>query len=444
VLTLVGWPYGVVLGFLFVLGSVIGSFLNVCIYRIPNHEKFWDQLRGLVHPPSTCPKCQNRLLFRDNIPIFGWLKLRGRCRFCQNSIAMRYPLIELLNGLLFVVVYWFEVPYGWGVSITDSILYSENGPQIIDGIWSNAAWLHWRYAYHMVLIEALLVASFIDLDLRIIPDGSTLPAMVIGIIGGGALAKVFLVPVWFQSPSVQNQILISVPEAWHWPTVAWPAWITTYPYLHGLSVSLAGLVVGGGIVWAVRIVGHWVLRQEAMGFGDVVLMAMIGSFIGWQPVILVFFIAPMCALTVVAISFVFRRDREIPYGPYLSLATLILLLSWKHIWPVMGERVFHFGPLVFVLAFIMLLAMAVSLYFMQLVKRMLGIPLGTTPRYEWVEDWTSADQLTHHSGERIDVQQGQWKRPQWDGANSGRGLTHDQQWRNGSTGGFGGHWNRRP
>jgi len=75
---------------------------------------------------------------------------------------------------------------------------------------------------------------------------------------------------------------------------------------------------------------------------------------------------------------------------------------------------------------------------------MLGIPLYSAPRYEWVEEWTSADQLTHYAGERIDEQQGQWKLPQWDGATSGRGLTHDLQWRNGSTGGFSGQWNRRP
>lgn len=427
-LTFVGWPYGVVLGFLFVLGSVIGSFLNVCIYRIPTKDKFLDQLKALVHPPSTCPRCFNRLKLQDNIPIFGWIKLGGKCRFCQKSIAMRYPLIELLNGLLFVLVYWFEIPYGWGVSVTDSCNYAVNGPQIIADGLSVSGWLHWRYAYHMVLVEALLVASMIDLDLRIIPDGSTLPAMAVGFIGSAMLSQIFLVPVWFQSPSVQNQILTTIPEAWHWPTVAYPEWITAYPRLHGLSVSLAGFVVGGGIVWAVRIVGQFVLRQEAMGFGDVVLMAMIGSFVGWQPVVVVFFIAPMCALVVILISLMFRREGEIPYGPYLSLGTLILLLGWKQIWPVMGERIFHFGPLIIVLAAIMLISMVIGLYFTQLVKRMLGIPL-YGPDDDWIEEWTSADQLIHLAGESADPQQGQWKRSGWDGVSSGRGQSHEQQWR---------------
>ncbi|MDB4614049.1 prepilin peptidase [bacterium] len=429
-LTFVGWPYGVVLCFLFVLGSVIGSFLNVCIYRIPNHERFWDQLKGLVHPPSTCPKCQQRLLLRDNVPIFGWLKLRGKCRFCSNPIAARYPLIEFLNGALFVLVYWFEIPYGFGNGVADTCLYAANGPQIVAPIHGLATWLHWRYAFHMVLVEAMLVATFIDFDLKIIPDGCTLPAMVVGVLGGGALAQVFLVPVWFQSPAIQNQILLSVPDAWQWSNAAHPAWITVHPYLHGLSVSVAGLLVGGGIVWAVRIVGHWVLKQEAMGFGDVVLMAMIGSFIGWQPVIVVFFIAPVCALAVVAAMFVFRRQTEIPYGPYLSLGTLLLLLFWKKLWP-MGERVFDFGPPIVVLGFMMLVAMAVTLYAMQLIKRLLGIPLYPAVQYEWVEDWTSADQLFHYTGERIETDQGQWKRSGWDGANAGRGLSQGQRWRDG-------------
>ena len=93
-------PLPIVLTWLFVFGAVVGSFLNVCIYRIPQHERLWDQLSGLNHPPSSCPYCKKRIWSIDNIPIIGWLILAGRCRFCRHSISVRYAWIEFFNGLL--------------------------------------------------------------------------------------------------------------------------------------------------------------------------------------------------------------------------------------------------------------------------------------------------------------------------------------------------------
>ena len=97
----------------------------------------------------------------------------------------------------------------------------------------------------------------------------------------------------------------------------------------------------------------------------------------------------------------------------------------------MAERVFDFGPLVLGLGVMMLVSMAVTLYAMQLIKRMLGIPLYSDPQYEWVEDWTSADQLFHYAGEQVDTDQGQWKRTGWDGTNAGRGQSQGQRWKDG-------------
>lgn len=425
-------PWAALTG-VFILGSVIGSFLNVCIYRIPRHERFWDQLRGLISPPSSCPGCGNRISKRDNVPILGWLLLLGRCRVCRSRISPRYPLIELLNGLLFVALYWYEIPSGYGATLFDSPFFGGHQMALGELPRSSAILqLHLMYAYHIVLIEALLVATFIDFDLRIIPDGATLPAMAIGLIGGTALGAVWLVPVWVQDPSLVGSLKFVVPEAlkgWVVSKPAVPVWTGTYPHYHGLAVSVAGFLVGGGMVWTVRLIGAWVLRREAMGFGDVVLMAMIGSFLGWQPTVIVFFIAPICAMAVVAVMWLFRRDKEIPYGPYLSLAALIVIFGWEKIWPV-GERFFHLGPAVPVIA----LVMAVSLYFclqiMQLLKRMLGIPL--YPPDEWVEEWTAADQLVYHAGEQVDHQQGRWRQDEWPGVTSGRGTAREQQWRRGN------------
>jgi len=277
-------PLWIMLVYLFAMGAVVGSFLNVCIYRLPQRNRLRDQLAGLLSPPSTCPRCGNRICAFDNVPILGWLKLRGRCRICKGRIAPRYPLIELANALLFVGVYWLEVPSGYGVTLADSCVYTRLGPDAVAGsTWLSAtAVVHWRYLYHIVLFEALLVATFIDFDHMIIPDGATLPAMAVGLIGGGVVGRLYLVPVWFQDP-IRLRLLDPLFPDWmrpllHAPRI--PEWISQHPHLHGLAVSLAGLIVGGGLVWIVRVIGTRVLRREAMGFGDVILMAMIGSLVG--------------------------------------------------------------------------------------------------------------------------------------------------------------------
>lgn len=426
---------------LFVLGSVLGSFLNVCIYRIPQHERLKDQLRGIVSPPSRCLRCGNRILITDNIPLIGWLRLRGRCRFCKARISPRYPLIELLNGLLFVALYWAEVP-SLSESPTESSVYASLGPQIAVG-WSFTTIAWWRYAYHLVLIECLLVASFIDLDHMIIPDAATLPGMLAGVLGGAALGCVFLVPVWFQNPNLAQYApewmqqfagtMVSPPGGMVRDRLVIPAWIIAHPHLHGLAASLVGLVVGGGIVWGVRILGAWILRREAMGFGDVILMGLIGSFLGWQPAVIVFFLAPAFAMIVVAVRWITHRQREIPYGPYLSLATLALLLFWQPIWSV-GEGFFSLGPLVPIVLLVMGVLLAACLGLLQAVKRLLGIPL--YPQEEWIEEWTSADQLHYLAGAKADPRNGRWPSATvWPGELAARGRAHEERWRSGSTGG---------
>ncbi len=424
-------PLWIVLPYLFAFGAVLGSFLNVCIYRLPRHEFLWDQLRGLWKPPSHCPRCNRRILGRDNVPILGWLFLGGRCRFCRRKISLRYPLIEAGNGLLFVAVYLCEVPTGWHATIQQSSVYSPLGPQGDFSSWlfSPTMVVLWRWAYHMVLLESLVVATFIDLDLRIIPDGATLPALLVGVLGGWLLGCVHLVPVWFQDSGMMDTIA----SLWGSPWSAIlqgapvPHWIAGHPHLHGLAVSLAGLVAGGGSIWIVRIIGHWVLKREAMGFGDVVLMATIGSFLGWQPVLVVFFLAPLCALVMVALLWIVRRDREIPYGPYLSIATLVLLIGFKQIWPS-ADRVFSLGLFVPAMGVLMCVLLFLSLQMLQGFKKLLGI---AEEPIEMEEDWQPGDQLFHFAADQLDSRRCGWHRSQWPGVGAGRGSLFEQRWRDG-------------
>ena len=443
-MTAFGLPMWICLIYLFVLGTVVGSFLNVCIYRIPTKEGFWDSLRAIVYPPSRCPSCMHRIPGVFNIPLLGWLMLRGRCYHCKNHISVRYPLIECFNGLLWMLLYWLHVPEGFDSTILQSWGHGPLGP---DGIAAHApGWyasqvtlLHWQFVYHLVLIEALLVASFIDIDLRIIPDGSTLPAMAVG-VAASALGYLHLTPVWHQNTAMKNELTWVFPElpVWLFPAQEVPRWIIEWPHLHGLAASLAGFVVAGGMTWILRIVGQWGLKREAMGFGDVILMALIGSFLGWQASVMVFFLAPVIALVGTALMLPFHRDRMIPYGPYLSLAALVVLMCWQPLWKNY-ERVFGAGPLLPVTAVVMLVLFAVISRGMQLVKQMLG----WVDPVEVFDEWNSADQLAYQAGENVDPHAGRWPAPPtWPGADSARGRSQYDAWRHGGAPGANSNWMR--
>lgn len=290
--------YHVLVGlWLFALGAVVGSFLNVCIYRIP-----WQ--KSVIWPGSHCPHCLTPIAARDNIPVLSWLALRGECRHCGQPIAPRYALVEALVGLLFVATYLTDVVFAPGSFSGDLLPY-------------------YRMAYHLALIVLLLVATFIDYDYQIIPDAVTLPGMLVGVLFGA------LVPEIRPEPS------------------------TAVDVLGGLGVGLLGWAVGGGLTWSFRVVFTKLLGREAMGFGDVTLMAMVGAFLGWQAAVLTFFMAPFFGLAHAVwklLVYIQKRlrgaqtsdaDREIPFGPYLSMAAVALLLSWPWLWPAWAENLFR-------------------------------------------------------------------------------------------------------
>jgi leader peptidase (prepilin peptidase) / N-methyltransferase len=430
-MTFGGVPQWMILPWLFVFGACVGSFLNVCIYRIPLHERLWDQLRGLTHPPSTCPFCRQRILSIDNIPVFGWLMLRGRCRNCRHWIPPRYAIIEFGNGLLWMGLYMWIVPAGFQATVKESCLWSPLSPLANSGMTfpDQVFWIHAQYFYYLVMAEALLVATFIDLDLQIIPDGSTIPAMLVGVTASTVLGRLHPWPAWFDGNSQLSFINRLLPDAWFFnrdPSP--PEWLLVHPHWHGLLSSLAGIVVGGGIVWLVRIIGERVMRRETMGFGDVILMAMIGSFMGWQATIMVFFLAPFCSLAVIASTVLFKRSQEIAYGPYLSFAAILVLVFWNP-QAARCDHYFGLGTVVIVHAAFMLLMLAITLTFVQLMKCWLGI--ADFDQSMLLVEWTSADQLAFYANKEPASVPSPIQPPTPTGAIAGQGRQYTDRWRSG-------------
>jgi len=243
----------------FVFGLVVGSFLNVCICRMPKNE-------SIVVPASHCPHCKKDILWCDNIPVISYLLLLGRCRFCKTKISYRYPLVESLTAILLTALF-----LGFGITP--------------------------KFLAYSVLVCGLIVATFIDFKMQEIPDEISLGGIVVGLV----LAFLF------------------------------PSIMTEASRLRGLLTSLVGAFAGGGSIYLLGVFGKFAFKKEAMGGGDVKLMAMIGSFLGLKLVMLAFFIAPFFG-AVPGIILKMRDGREIiPYGPFLSLAAIVAMFFGNRI-----------------------------------------------------------------------------------------------------------------
>lgn len=258
---------GLILAFIF--GSIVGSFLNVCIYRMPLNK-------SVVWPGSHCPECEKRIPWHDNIPFISYIFLKGKCRFCGKRISPRYLLVELLTAIAFALLFKY---YG----------------------------LSFNFFFYTVFTCALIIATFVDIPHRIIPDEISVGGLLLGL----ALSAVKGVNLQHFSYSLK-------------------------PLLN----SFIGAAAGAGIIYLTGFLFDLVYfkllkrpaiqgETESMGGGDVKLMAMIGAFLGWEKAVLTFFIAPFFGAIVGVINLIAKKDHTIPYGPFLSLAA-ILSLFWAH------------------------------------------------------------------------------------------------------------------
>jgi len=253
-----------------IFGLVVGSFLNVCILRVPEGI-------SISTPRSRCPQCKKLIPWYDNIPIFSYVILRARCRRCKKKISARYPFIEALSGVVSVLLY---LKYGLGV----------------------------EWIIYLGFSSALLVLAFIDLDHRILPDPITLNGIWIGVLASVYLAQ--------PSPLVARLLRAAGLE-------------TTNPRVIALAASLLGIVVGGGLLWGVAEAYLRLRGIEGMGFGDVKMMAMVGAFLGAPLTLLTIMIGSLLG-SIIGLAFIRlaskTREYELPFGTVLSMAGILSVL----------------------------------------------------------------------------------------------------------------------
>lgn len=224
-------------------GAVIGSFLNVCIVRLPAEQ-------SVVSPPSRCPQCGKPVEWRDNIPMFSWLLLGGKCRGCGKPISILYPLVELATALL----------------------------------WAGMAW------YYGLSLEALTGALF--------------GTLLIGI----ALtdAREYIIPNEFTYGGLAIGLVLSAAGG-----------------LDSVLSALIGGLVGFGILWLVGIAGRWAFKEEAMGGGDIKMMAMVGAFVGWQGVLLTIFLGALAGTAIFLPLTLLGRKKLVPFGVFLAIGAAV-------------------------------------------------------------------------------------------------------------------------
>ena len=334
----------VLLAFVFLIGTAIGSFLNVCVARLPYE-------RSILWPGSHCFSCFQPVRWYDNIPLLSYLLLRGRCRTCGARFSVRYFLVELFTGLAFLGLLYLEVILN--VHDLDVFKFGEEAWELRMGLIPATGWL--LFGYHAVLLSFLIVVSLSDIDTLEIPLSITVTGMVVGLAG----AMLFPWP-WPYTPG-------DTPDAWQrplpefllpgfprriprcglYPCPVWdtlPAWMPHGSVLAGLAAGLAGLAAGM-VPRAVGFLYKLGRRREGMGLGDADLMMMVGCFLGWQPTIVAFFVALAPGLVFGVAQLVFRGGREMPFGPSLALATVVTWLCWGWFAPRLASFFFD-GPLV--------------------------------------------------------------------------------------------------
>ena len=266
------------LGVIFILGLLVGSFLNVVILRLPvMMESDWQQQCcellniddsrykknnfNLITPRSRCPSCDHHISAIENIPVISYIFLRGKCKKCGTKISLRYPLVELTSAITVTIVAFY-----FGVSL--------------------------QALFAIFLTWALIALSMIDFDHQLLPDDITLPFLWFGII------------------------------------------INLFGIFTDIESSILGAIFGYGILWIVYITFKMITGKEGMGHGDFKLLAVLGAWFGWQSLPLIIILSSLVGAIIGVSLMIFKshdRNTAIPFGPYLAIAGWVSMLWGPYI-----------------------------------------------------------------------------------------------------------------
>jgi leader peptidase (prepilin peptidase) / N-methyltransferase len=261
--------------FIFAFGAIVGSFLNVVIHRVPNEE-------SVVFPNSACPKCKQPIKPYDNLPILSWLFLGGKCRNCKDKISPRYPAVEFLTALLFVLVFW-QIGFNLFLPVC------------------------------LIFVAAMVALIFIDAEHMILPNVITYPLLVFSLL----VRLIF--PLFISAQYFTD--LKSAPLTYF---QNYPVWLVS------LIGAVLGGLLGGGSLWLIGELWKRFRGVEAMGLGDVKMMFAVGALLGWKLTFLSIFLGAFSGA--VAGIFVIYSQKEkdfqaqIPFGIFLGLGSIISLL----------------------------------------------------------------------------------------------------------------------
>jgi len=261
--------------FIFAFGAIVGSFLNVVIHRVPNEE-------SIVFPNSACPKCKQPIKPYDNLPILSWLILGGKCRNCKEKISPRYPAVELLTALLFVLVFW---QIGFNLFLPVCLIFA----------------------------AAMVALIFIDAEHMILPNVITYPLLVF------ALLVRLIFPLFISAEYFTD--LQSAPLTYF---QNYPVWLVS------LIGAVFGGLLGGGSLWLVGAIWKRLRGVDAMGLGDVKMMFAVGAFLGWKLTFLSIFLGAFTGALAGIIVIYTQKEKDfqaqIPFGIFLGLGSIIALL----------------------------------------------------------------------------------------------------------------------
>lgn len=339
---------------LFLLGSAVGSFLNVCIVRLPRG-------RSLIRPASSCEQCGKPIRWQDNIPLFSYWLLRGRCRACGAAFSSRYFWIELLTGILFVLIYHLEI--AWNIHHFEVWVWYDNDYEYaLMQIFDPRQWV--IFSAHAALGCFLIVATMCLWEQGRVPHQVTVVGVVLGLAtallcpwpwpdlstpafvapatwspgrgGQPSAGSLSTVPPWWWEEGARHQGL------YPWPV--WgplPTWLPPGSWKLGLATGLAGALLGAALTGLVRSFFNIGVGTAALGGGEVSMSAIAGSFLGWQPIVAASLLALIPGLIVAMLQWTRKKQTRVSYGLWLALAVVPTWMGWYWIGPLVQGLFFN-------------------------------------------------------------------------------------------------------